>query len=303
MSRPRTNLAVNAARALCAAVLLSAAGLAGCELGPKAGPAVTTANTPLPSYPAVAERYNQRVARLDKVWARISMRVTGTDKEGNKIDEQAEGHLQVVRPDKLALSITKVGETYFYLGSNEQQYWWIDLHEDKRVLVGRHESATPQLAARFDVPVHPLDLLELLGITPLPPGAATATAWSRDGRTLEVALPGRWGKRHLFLDPTTLQPRRIELRDTRGKLLVAADLEAPQPVVVRCDSATPPMASLYKINIATTGANITLRLYDPENRCDRQKLTPFDLDALIKAYGVTTIERLDDKPPAARPSK
>ncbi len=282
----------------------SLAGLAGCELGPK-GPAtpVNSATMPLPSYSAVSERYNQRVARLDKVWARISIRVTGVDKEGNKVDEQAEGHLQVIRPDKLALSITKVGETYFYLGSNEQVYWWLDLHEDKKALVGRHEKATPQLAARFDVPVHPLDLLELLGITPLPPGAAAATAWSRDGRLLEVTLPGRWGKRHLSLDPATFQPRYIELLDSRGKVLVAAELEDPQPVVVRCDSATPPMASLYNIDIATSGTHITLRLYDPENRCDRQKLTPFDFDALLKAYGVTAIERLDDPPPPRRPAK
>lgn len=287
---------------LCLSVLL---GPAGCEITPKRPDSRVSVDAPVPSYSAVAERYNRRVARLDKVWARISMRVSGIDKEGNKIDEQAEGHLQVIRPDKLALSITKLGETYFYLGSNERQYWWIDLHEDKRALVGRHEKATPQLAARFDVPVHPLDLLELLGITPLPPGSAATTAWTRDGRWLEVTLPGRWGRRRLLLDPAGYQPARIELLDTRGKLLVAAELQAPQPVVVRCDSATPPMASLYEIDLVSTGAHITLRLYEPENRCDRQKLTPFDLDALLKAYGVTTIESLDEIPaqPVKRPVK
>lgn len=276
--------------------------MAGCELAGGPTQPVIAPGTPLPSYSAIAEKYNQRIARLDKVWARISMRVTGVDKQGQKIDEQAEGHLQVVRPDKLALSITKVGETYFYLGSNEQRYWWIDLHEDKRALVGRHERATPKLAERFDVPVHPLDLLELLGVTPLPPGAAASVAWARDGRSIIVTVPGRWGRRQLSLDPVTYQPGRIDLLDGGGRLLVSAELGAPQPVTVRCDSATPLLASLYEINLATSGTRITLRLYDPENRCDRQKMTPFDLEALLKAYGVTTVEDLDAKP-AGRTAK
>lgn len=278
--------------------------LSGCELTPRSGPAeIDARGMPHPSYSAIAERYNQRIGRLDKVWARMSMRVIGHDRDGSKVDEQAEGHLQVVRPDKLALSITKVGETYFYLGCNESVYWWLDLRDDKRALLGRHETATPELAARFDIPVHPLDLLELLGVTPLPPGAAARTAWSRDGRDLQVTLPGRWGHRVLSLDPASYQPRRIELLDSRGHRLVSADLEDPQPVVVRCDSATPPMASLYQIYITSSDTRITLRLYDPENRCDRQKLTPFDFAALREAYGITKIERLEDKPAAGRASK
>lgn len=273
-------------------------------------PAITQ---PLPAYAVIAQKYNKRVERLDKVWARMSMRVTGLDTQGEPVDEQAEGHLQVVRPDKLALSITKVGETYFYLGSNAELYWWLDLHQDPhRALVGHHDKATPAQAAKFDIPVHPLDLLELLGVTPLPPGATASVAWSKDGKSVDVKVPGRWGQRRLLLDPVSYAPREIDLFDARGKPVVSARLENPQAVVVRCDSATPPMASLYHIDLHNSKTTIVLRLYDPENRCDRQKMTPFDLEALSSAYGIKSVEWIDPKPlpgpgpsaaPAATPLK
>lgn len=293
---------LNASNAMLAC-LLSTLLLSGCadQTSNRASDAKPAAITqPLPSYAVIAQKYNKRVERLDKVWARISMRVTGLDTQGEPVDEQAEGHLQVVRPDKLALSITKVGETYFYLGSNADLYWWLDLHQDPhRALVGHHDKATPAQAAKFDIPVHPLDLLELLGITPLPPGATASVAWSKDGKSVEVKVPGRWGQRRLLLDPVSYAAREIDLFDSRGKPVVSARLESPQAVAVRCDSSTPPMASLYHIDLHNSKTTIVLRLYDPENRCDRQKMTPFDLEALSSAYGIKSVEWIDPKPLSA----
>ena len=52
--------------------------------------------------------------------------------------------------------------------------------------------------AEFGLPVHPLDLLEVMAIKPIPePGTEAAEkaelAWSKDGHYLYLTLPGRWG--------------------------------------------------------------------------------------------------------------
>jgi len=81
----------------------------------------------LPAYEDVVAAYNARVSAFGRVWARVTAVYRGVDDAGNRLSEQAEGHLQIERPDRVALSLGKLGETYLYLGSNESRYWWIDL--------------------------------------------------------------------------------------------------------------------------------------------------------------------------------
>ena len=147
-----------------------------------------------PSYDEVAARYNDRVAPAETFWARASIRVEGRDAEGGRLSEQAEGHLQIERPRRLALSIGKLGETHLYLGSSDDVYWWMDLidKDDAFAVFGRHEYVTPDKAAQLGVPVHPLDLIDAIALSPLPEGAPGSwAAWSPDGRELVVRAPMR----------------------------------------------------------------------------------------------------------------
>ena len=103
------------------AVLASAAlALPACDHAHKAvgpdGTAPIVEMGPAPDYSEVAIRYNRRVDRLDRFFARANLNVTYFDQDGEKRNEQPEGRLQVIRPDRLALSLGRAGQTLFWFG-------------------------------------------------------------------------------------------------------------------------------------------------------------------------------------------
>jgi len=274
-------------------LILSAAasllGLTGCDAFDRteAKPATqATAKATAASFAELAKSYNQRVARLDRVWARTTLRVEGVENSGEKIDEQAEGNLQFIRPRKLALTVTKVGEPIFYLGSNDEEFWWLDIRQNHQALVGNHADATPRSVASFGVPVLPLDLIELLGLLPIDP-AVNGTARTSPAGT-EIFFPSRSVVVAMLLDPKTFEPKVIELRTQKGQSLLRAELLKYKPVMVPGGGVAPTMATWYKIAISGTQTKMEIRVYDAENRGDRMKEAPYKLDTLLRAY------RIDD---------
>src|SRR4051812_43924162 len=185
---------------------------------------------PVPPYATVATAYNARVTRLERIAAAGDVRVHYKNDSGNPLSEQCESNVQLALPANVAIRLDKVGQAIFYLGSNETRYWWFDLTNEKSALVGSHDKPTPESVAAFGLPVHPLDLLEVFAIKPVPaPDSEQAThaslAWSRDARSLGITLPGRWqGQRRFWLDPNTYDPIRVELLDRSGHIAASAVL-------------------------------------------------------------------------------
>ncbi|MCB9840080.1 MAG: hypothetical protein H6809_00325 [Phycisphaeraceae bacterium] len=310
----------------------------GCSTSPEAPetPAIVEPErVELPSYAEVAGAQNRRVADLDRVWAAASALVTYQDQDGQVRTEQAEGYLQIIQADRVALSLGKqiASEVYFYLGANATHYWWFDRLEAGRKIayVGTHEMASPERAASLGAPVHPLDLLDLIGITALPgavevegagepadraaasregeasegeggervnvalaPPPGARVAWSPDGRHVLVDVPARFGTRRMWFDPATMLPRRVELLDSRGRVSVASVLERDVLVEVRGDSRRRPlMAENIDVTIPGTPIRIRLLLDRIENRQERQSAVPFDLERLLRAYPVDRVEDVD----------
>ncbi len=249
---------------------------------------------PAPTFEEVAARYNARVAGLDRLWARTTVRYWGYDAEDRKVEESGEGYLQMIRPRKLFFSVGKVGETGFELGSNDDRYWWIDV-QNKIATVGEHARARPETLRRSGVPVHPLDLIEVLGVTELTRGAETRPRWTRDGRRLELSLPGRWGgTRVLYLDPERWEPVEIRLLDAAGELAVRAELSDYERIEtpVEREVATR-VATRVMISVPGRRSEIRVTLYDPENRGARMKERAFSLETLLSEYGVERERNLD----------
>jgi hypothetical protein len=255
----------------------------------------------------VAASYNERVTPLDRLWARTVIRVWFKNQEGQPQQEQLEGHLQFMRPDRLLLTFDKVGNTYAALGSNEKQYWWIETRGDKQAWVGENAKATPELIAKLGLPVHPLNFIELLGITPLPSaasaGADAQVAWSEDGRFLVVTAPGRLGLRRLWLDPERWLPMRTEVLGSGGEVAIGADLSKYQPVAVRSPNPnwTPEVPSELEAVQPRDSLRVRMTIFDPETAGSRPKATAFDLDRLLKLLDVNQVQQLD-QPPANPPA-
>lgn len=274
---------------IAAAVLAVLAGCASDRPDPAPAP-----STVVPVDPeAITAAWNARVADLDRLWARVTLVVNTVDAEGEPVREQAEGHLQIERPRRVALSLGKLGETYLYLGSNDERYWWIDaIDRDNRVgVLGRHELVTPRKAAALGVPVHPLDLVELIGILPLPDNT-TFTNGDEPG-TIDATRPVGAAELTWVLDAESYTPRRAVLTGPEGEVLLEAEHEAYQFARVRDDlAARPRVPGRVVVNVPSIPARVRLALYEPENK--PIKPVAFDQERLFRAFRVDTVHDLDE---------
>jgi hypothetical protein len=259
------------------------------------------------NYADVAKLYNVRVEGMDRIWARTRLRVEFTDPDGERVDESAEGHLQIIRPRKLALTVTKVGETLYYLGSNDRLFWWLDIRKQKSGLVGKHAETSVESVGAMGVPVLPLDMMELLAVLPLDPDAP-GRARAVGGR-FEVTFPAR-GKSlagvgepedggatvRLLMDRKTLEPQLVEVRGGDGSIAVRAELSRYQPVQgVPGGAIKPRLATMFELFVPKNETRFTIKLLDTQNRGDRMNAAAFDLEALVKAYGIEKLKVIEPK--------
>lgn len=288
-----------------AAILLVGTALAsflgGCASSSKTDPApvVTKPRGNPPSTPEIVKAHNQRVDGLNSLWARHTIRVSGKLANAKLEKEEAEGFFQLILPRKVAISITKVGETYFYLGSNDELYWWLDLTEAKQGFFGRHALATTSTVDRFGIPVHPLDLIELMAVTPIDetllksPDAITPSKWSSDGALIWYDVPARDATKRVLVDPKSLLPLCVELLDKNGKVVVRADLSNYLDIPSRSKpTARPRIPTRMTISVPRSDLTILINLNDPETRVP--KPAAFDFAYLAQtAYPINKLVDLD----------
>lgn len=281
---------------------------------PPPEPAPTQAALPpAPTYETLAFRFNDNGKALDRLWARATVVVDTRTEDGGVKRDQGEGHLQWIRPDRLSLSVGKLGEEGFYLGSNADRYWWLDLvAEPTTAFVGRHEFADARAADGFGLPVHPLDLAELLGLAMMPErpagaagiGPGVPTVWSDDGRLAVTEKRIRSGRARLFFEPTRGRLHRAELYDMRGRLFATSDLSRFQQARMIEDGGDWPwMATRIDLRVfdpeasadAAPVVEAVLSLYGMENRGSRQRDIPFDFERLARALRVGEVVDLDER--------
>jgi len=265
--------------------------LGGCtQTPPGPGPngATVQPSGPLPSVQDVIARYNSRVERLEAIESPVELVIRATDAAGKETKEQGEGNLKMVRPRKIALRIDKVAQTFFWLGSNDEKYWWFDLRGDEKVaLVGTHAKAKPEVAARFGLPVHPVDLLDLAGVAPLEGGERASISWAKDGRHVVVEMPGRWGVKRLTIEPKSGEASAVEILDAAGSVVVSSRLEKYEAVKVRGDAAaTARMATRLFAEVPSAKASVELLIHSPVNNgAARIKDANFVYDELKRVLG------------------
>jgi len=260
---------------------------------------------PPPSYERVAEVYNNRVAPIENLWARATVQVTGRDSRGKRFREQGEGHLQIERPSNVSLTVGKLGDTHLAFGSGRDRYWFFDLIEkdDRRLVFGRHSEYERAKGRMLGSPVHPLELLDGVGITPLPTTPpADPVRWHTDGESVVVVTRQGSGWRRMALSPTTGEPSEILLLDSFRTPVVRIELEsyetAPKSGDTRIIVRVPTRVDIYTLGPEgepVEDSMVRLELYDAKIRPIRAIV--FDLDRLARAYQVNDVTDLDDLAP------
>ncbi len=263
--------------------------LAGCKT---AGRVDVSKLGPPPSTQELAALHNSRIEPLGSLWARVSVRAKGVYDDGSDFEEQGEGHLQIVRPDRISLTIGKLGETYFAFGANETRYWSFDLSDSdhKTMLIGNLSRVTPEKAAALGLPVHPSELITLTGIAPIDVSHAGGTRWSDDGKLVGVSVPSRWGRFTLWIDPRSGLVTRAQVFDEGDALVASAELSRYKAAAVPGHG---PVLVPGKVEITTPDDRgfVRIELSGPESREIRP--VSFDPERLRRAYRVGETINLD----------
>lgn len=276
---------------------LAALALPGCDPSkrmPDDAGAIVDPNN-LPSYEAAAARYNSAANRLGQFWASAVVRLAYVDAEGKRREDQGEGRVQLAQPASVALNIGKLGETYIWIGADQNRYWWLDLTGSDRIaFTGRHENYARSRARALGVIVPPQDLITLLGIAPLPERGGAVQA-SSDGRLIGLTAYLRDGrsKQRVWVDPASGLPVQVELFGEKAEDLIVASLSAHQPVSIRGDGNPPQVATRVKISHAASNSLITLDLTDMEDGQSRIRPEAFNLGVLLKQLRVDKLYDLD----------
>lgn len=281
------------ARCLVPVVLLIA--LTACNKHNQADPGPPLVDPATLTYEPWAARHNANTQSLQQVWANAVIRLRWTDADGKERSEQGEGRLQVMQPDRVALNIGKVGETFVWIGCDPQRYWWIDLTGEQRIaFAGRHGLYEQSRARAYGVVVPPLELTALLGIRQLPPSGGIAQL-SNDGRLvgLTTTIDRRGSRQRTWLDAATGHPVQVELFSPSGQPDIVASLQEHDAVALSGRADSPTMARRVRISHAASGSLITLDLSDLQDGARRMTPDAFSLPALLTQMRVSLLYDLD----------
>jgi hypothetical protein len=192
-----------------------------------------------------------------------------------------------VQPYNVALSIGKLGETLFWLGGDAERFWIFELGEMDRVSVSRHDNVGSACARAMSVPVHPLTLVELIGITPLDAGAGGRVGLDESGERLVVDIPHTGGSRRLLLDHETLLPERVELYDGEGALAIWSELDEYERIAMDGSPGfNPQIATRIEIDSSDESAQVRVFLSDVSDGIAIGRIpdAAFDFETLTRAH-------------------
>lgn len=260
-------------------------------------PVATAEQAVVPSYAAVAKLYNERIARLPRIWGRAVVSATFTDENRRERYEQGDGHLQFQRPHFLALDIGKAGETLFWLGCDNDRFWVFDLQKDRTSYVGKIADLTRERAAELGLPALPQEFPMIMGIAPLPTDA-NATIRSIDkGKAWRISLPPRNGiVTRLVLDPKKVWPTRVEQLSLDGEVVLESELSNYHQVsLAGVGGFFPQVPGMTHITHRASGTSMKIQLEDP---LDDRALKPvvFDYDHLKQALSAGREVVIDNQP-------
>lgn len=286
---------------------LAAALLAGCQNGgdftePPNKATQDADRAGLPSYLDIAQGYNQRAEMLDRVWARCSASFSFEDEHGKRRTEQGEGHLQIVQPDRFALSVGKLGEVLLWVGGDRDRYWLIERLEDKRAYVGWYSQLTPDKAARIGLPVYPNEMMRLLGVVPMPTDADAIVYRFRDG-DIVVSIPvwtpddGQPAAWFYKLDALTFEPRAVRLKVGR-QVVVESTLSDYIRLKKEGTAIGPTIAKRSLLTHRPSGASMNIQLDDSvSDGKGRLNANAFKFEFLTDALGPLEVIDVDDAEP------
>ncbi|MFO0873944.1 MAG: hypothetical protein U0575_08240, partial [Phycisphaerales bacterium] len=154
--------------------------------------------------------------------------------------EFCRGELFLRLPDDTALSLTKVGERFLWLGSDESQRWLFDMRNRDATLwlvdagsFAADGSFVPPAAPHREsatLPIAHVSVIDLLGLMEFPPLEDLDSVSEDASDAPRVEFTGQGGPVRVVIDGATSLPRAVEVLGDDGSVLVRSAFEAYEPV-------------------------------------------------------------------------
>lgn len=248
-----------------------------------------------PSYGEIVERYNANLEHLDRLWSRSVVSMRWRDEDDRRRYEQGEGHFIFMSPDRVAMTVGKLGDVMLWAGSDEQRYWIFDLRDAGVGHHGLHENAGRPCSRELPLPVQPRAVPHLLGLLPLE---------DVDGRDLPVeqirghhVVEPPETRLRLMLHPRTALPVRVDMLDDAGEPMIVARLDRHEYVETEgvARLASPRIATRATVHAVGEDAELSMSLsgLTDGRRFDTIDERVFDLEFLQERHQPAEVVDLD----------
>ena len=255
-------------------------------------------------YDSLRDQYNRRTRNIDQFYSKARIRFEWVDPQNKPhVQEGGDSTLIVRKPSDLALAVShELTETLFWLGSNHQQFWALELKPPNgappRATVGRHGDLNRDRTIRLPVPIEPAELMMLVGIVDLPTRnlSGDQTVYERNGR-LVVDLPlgdnaqNKSPFMRVEIDAEKHRPTWLAVHDPKrpNQPIMFATIgryqKLPKHQVVKQDWPSLPTDILIEVPRRQTRIKITLSHFN-DGRPSRIDDDPFILKNLLEAWGI-----------------
>ena len=201
---------------------LIAPGIVACE----STPVVDARGAPgsAPSYQDIANAQNRRVEHLQRTSAYGVVELRWEDDRGVHSEPQVDLKMWLDLPHRTVIRIDKLGEDFFWIGSDERRLWAVDLTDKAdRVAVIRDRNEPAAWRAFSVFGIEPDSLLGLMALRPLPVEEIEplpSVAYDENEKAWRVEGLGPDGRMAMFFEPSNLTPCRVEFRDGAGQPVV-----------------------------------------------------------------------------------
>jgi hypothetical protein len=211
-----------------AVTILLAALAAGC--GPTRGPAPPVGPPALPVLPPgeVIEAHNQWADSVAEVWSRaaVTLSLPSGGTADQRLHQDLDGHLFMVKPERLYVHGMMLGQEIFKLGMNAERFWLWVRPRVNTVWTGRRGGEGER---RFII--SPGDVMTALGLFRIDLEPGEPAVFEAQPRhyvlTQQQRLAGQLlPRRRIWFDRATLRPARVDLYDQAGQRLLLAELLA-----------------------------------------------------------------------------
>lgn len=246
-----------------------------------------------PEYSIILDAQRERLAKLESLKSGGVIELNWKDAGGRSRYEQGDITLLLGLPNQLALRIHKLGDTFMWIGSDENRFWLFDLHDSEGSVayIGRHQDFQP--GEEIPGVIHPMRLVDLLGLGPLP--AEATVDYDEEARAWRVDAAGRGGPIRIFFDPDRYWPIRVDALAPDGSIRYQSRLTRYAAIEAQgmTQAAFPRMAKRIEIREINESTRTVVTLDQPTTivRVDQIERAT-DLDRLIESMHPDRIETL-----------